>query len=943
MRIKLPRLKVTQKALYLLLVITLMPSIIIGIVSYQLTKTALWDEAVSHSQLLVTSTNNTVSSLLDLAQRISDQLEDEFSSSTEFDLSNDNEFAIREVIDKILEEYPSLSEYVSVNLTSSNGKEIQFGNNDRECSFKSGTLKNVSSQSLIKSNDNSWVDADNEIGLSCNAPGIVHYVNYINANESNAQTGEQLSLIIVNTDLNKMVNDYQAGNINGNGYLIILDENNKILYHLESELLGTNYEQDLVFNYMFNNRDLVKDNSGKNFLYSSTAIEGTGWELLYFDPYDTVIIKSSVVGIVIFFMIIILTGILFLITNQISKTFIYPIEEITDRLKLFHEDSPDWQRPLEVRSNDEFGSLTKWFNIFQDAMRQKAVVENGLKISEERYSLAINGAKDGIWDWNFTNNKIFFSTRWKSILGFKENEFGDSPEAWFDRVHPEDIHRLRADIICHLEGGTEYFENEHRILHKDNETYFWIHARGLAIRDGDNNAVRMAGSISDVTERKEFEERLIHDAMHDALTQLPNRSYFLDILRRTIERSKRYPNYKAAVIIVDLDRFKIINDSLGHAAGDELLIETANKLSQCLRSGGDVIARIGGDEFALLLDDIQDIYDATRIAKRLQLLLSQPINIKGQNLTSSASIGIVLTSQGYNQAEELLRDADTAMYRAKSNGRSRYEVFGSEMHTQTVSLLRLEVGLRRAIETEEFVLHYQPIVTLADGKASSVEALIRWAHPGRGLIYPDQFIGLAEETGLIIPIGEWVLNKACRDCQQWHNEGLSDISVSVNISASQLQNKGFINQVQGALERSKLDGKYLILEITESIAMHDIDHSIQLLTELNKMGVTISIDDFGTSYSSLEYLKRFPVHNLKIDKSFIHELTVNQDDAAIANAIIAMAHILGLQAIAEGVETKEQLSILTDLNCDCIQGFFISSPVSELEVKKILRQKEPVI
>jgi diguanylate cyclase (GGDEF)-like protein len=433
-----------------------------------------------------------------------------------------------------------------------------------------------------------------------------------------------------------------------------------------------------------------------------------------------------------------------------------------------------------------------------------------------------------------------------------------------------------------------------------------------------------------------------HAAFHDALTNLPNRALFTDHLKLAIERTKRQPGHHFAVLFMDLDRFKNINDSLGHIYGDQLLVAISRRLKGCLRQV-DVIARLGGDEFAILIDGFADPNDVLRVAEKIQRVISEPLTIDRNEAFTSASIGIALSSTGYDRPEDVLRDADTAMYRAKDGGKARHEVFDEVMYARAVSLLNLENDLRRAVERQEFQVYYQPIVTLHTGSVCGFEALVRWQHPTRGQISPAEFIPLAEETGLIIPLGQWVLEESCRQMRAWQELSHANrmLWMSVNLSGKQLSRADLCQQIKLVLERTGLDPRSLKLEITESVVMDNADLAINMLKQLHALGIQLSIDDFGTGYSSLSYLHRFPVSNLKIDRSFISRMGLVDENLEIVRTIIMLARNLGMDVIAEGIETEEQLAQLRALSCGFGQGYLFSVPLDGAAATALMQQGQP--
>ena len=450
---------------------------------------------------------------------------------------------------------------------------------------------------------------------------------------------------------------------------------------------------------------------------------------------------------------------------------------------------------------------------------------------------------------------------------------------------------------------------------------------------------------TELMERKKMEAQLRHDAFHDALTDLPNRSLFLDRLNHALKLSQRRSHSNSenlpeqfAVLFLDLDRFKVVNDSLGHLAGDQLLKMVATRLVKCLR-GGDTVARLGGDEFVMLLEEIQDINDVIDVAQRIQESLKMPMLIDGNEIFISTSIGIALNSAEYTQPDQLLRDADTAMYRAKELGRQRYEIFNPAMHTEALRKLRLENDLRRAIERQELRVHYQPIVCLKSRQILGFEALVRWQHPDQGLISPSEFIPLAEDTGLIGAIDFWVLEKACSQLRIWQDQFAvaETLTVSVNLSGRQFTKPDLISQIEQVLKKTNLSNTNLKIEVTESILIEKTSLATQILSELKERNIQICIDDFGTGYSSLSYLHRFPIHTLKIDQSFIARLNNNSEDGEIVKAIIVLGINLGLNVIAEGIETAGQLNFLEANNCHAGQGYYLFKPMEANAVTKLLK------
>jgi len=681
--------------------------------------------------------------------------------------------------------------------------------------------------------------------------------------------------------------------------------------------------------------------------------------------------------------------------------------------------------------------------------------ERALRESEARWQFALNGAGDGVWDWNILTNEVFFSPRWKAMLGYDDADIGTLVMEWDSRVHPEDKPQCYADIERHMSGETAAYVNEHRMRCKDG-SYRWILDRGQVIeRDAAGAPLRMIGTHTDISERKAAEtaladsrlrlqtiieaepecvkqlaadgtllqmnragldmieadsaeqvighkvtgviapasrkdfmaltqrvfaggqgtlafeiiglkgsrrwlethavplrdtqgkitsllsitrditerkaasEHIQHLAHHDALTGLANRALLHERLAQAILLAQR-KNEPLAVIFIDLDRFKHVNDSLGHQAGDCLLVEVAQRLQTCVRTS-DTLARLGGDEFVLVLLDITGSHDATHVVQKIFTALQQPFLLEDREVTVTPSIGISLFPEDGRNADELIRNADTAMYQAKEAGRNSFHFYTADMNARALDLLALEAALRRALERDELVMFYQPKFELASGRMIGVEALIRWQHPEWGLVPPARFIPLAEETGLILPIGEWALREACQQAAAWRAQGQT-LTVAVNLAARQFRQPALAARVAAILAATGLDPAALELEITESAMMHNPQQVTATLSELKHIGVRIAIDDFGTGYSSLGYLKHFPVDVLKIDQTFIRDAPTQARDAAIVQVIIDMARTLKLQVVAEGVETAAHLDFVQAMGCDLAQGYFFARPMPASEL-----------
>ncbi len=603
------------------------------------------------------------------------------------------------------------------------------------------------------------------------------------------------------------------------------------------------------------------------------------------------------------------------------------------------DDSADIVKALHCGANDY---VTKPIDLAVaiariETLLTMARINTDLRISEERLNLAMNGTSDGLWDWDLARDTVFYSERWKGILGYDEDEFGNSHEDWFSHVHPDELDQLKATIDDHLSGKTDNCQMECRMLNKDG-SYVWVVIRGVAVFNADGDAVRFAGSMTDVTNDKTF----------DPLTGLPSRILFSDRVERTLAYSQRTNTYDFAVIILHMNAHTKISASLGPVATEEFLNATARRITGLLENKDLVpgispenitVTRFEGAEYAVLTEYAETPADVSRLAEEIKNVLMQPFALKGQEAYSTVSMGIALGGPAYRATEDILRDAGIALERAKSKAPGTVQIFDTEMHALALDRLRMEADLRRAISRDELIFHCQPVVRVDTGHICGFEALARWNNAERGLVSPVVFIPLAEQLGIIDDIDDWIMRAACHFQQDLVKKGLPEIDVAVNLSVRELQSTDLENRVDQLIKDSGIDPKFVEMEVTESIFMQEIEQTVSLLQRLSAKGIRFSIDDFGTGYSSLAYLRRLPVSVLKIDKSFISDMDTGSDARSIVSSIVSMAHKLGLEVIAEGIEESEQRDFIQLETCDRAQGYYYSKPLPPKEFEALLREQ----
>jgi diguanylate cyclase (GGDEF)-like protein/PAS domain S-box-containing protein len=595
----------------------------------------------------------------------------------------------------------------------------------------------------------------------------------------------------------------------------------------------------------------------------------------------------------------------------------------------------DYSVRAERRTGGEIGVLIDAFNEMLAQIekhdRARRAAETGLRESEERYAIAARGSSDGLWDWRMETGQVYFSARMNAMVGEPEVERWGSPEELFDRIHPADRERVHAEFAAFRTSGPAAFEIECRMKHSHGG-YLWVLARGTAVRDEHGQIVRTAGSVNDITRRK----------TRDPITGLRNRLFFLDRLQAAVEAAQRDAS-RYAVLILNLDHFRMVNDGLGRPASDELLKQVAGRLRSMVRASGRevAVARTGEDEFGMLLTGLRQTCDAESVARDTLKLLREPYYIEGRRVPVGGSMGIAFGSPS-DGPEELLRNAETAMYDASTKENGKFAIFNPSMRERATARLDVVMGLRRAIEANQLRLRFQPLVSLRERRIIGFESLVRWQHPDRGLLQPVEFIPVAEESDLILEVGEWVLRESCRQMAEWQERLAPDppLTIGVNVAARQMNDPGFAELVRRVLAETGMAAKRLRLEVTETSLATDSGQVLATLRALKRMDISMVIDDFGTGYSSLSYLQRLPFNTLKIDRSFTRELGAGDGSPEIVRTIIQLARTLKLKVVAEGVETADQVTRLTALGCDLLQGFYFGKPADVEHTEAMIRDRD---
>ena len=804
-----------------------------------------------------------------------------------------------------------------------------------------------------------------------NSNNVIITASTIIKNESEDTVGV-LGIDVSLEKLSEMIRNIKIGDT---GYVFLYLKDGTMLAHPNANLNFKNILQlnqlgytltktDEYSKYSFENYNKLIDEDNGDF---ETVINGapvivnvytsqyTGWKMASVIQKSELIDKANKVGYLITFITFCVLLFVIVLTLIVTKKMTKPIAELTPLMNA--AGNGDLAVKANINTNDEFGELGNSFNlmigklssnyeelsaVYEELLATEEELraqydelqynEEALRNSEERYKLALECSNDSIWEWNLVTGEFFAPDKLYDITGYKLKKKINFTKLFNEIIHPDDLDIARKDFQNHINNRTEIYKSEYRIKISDG-SYVWISSRGKAIRDSEDKAIKLAGSITNISDRKSSEDKIKFMAFYDSLTKLPNRTLFMNRLNEQLELSN-LKNAEGAVFFIDLDNFKNINDTMGHDYGDKLLMYLAKQF-ESLIDEKDTICRLGGDEFILLHPYFKES-EVEYYAKRLLALFNKAFKIDGKQMYITASIGVALYPKDGIDTNTILKNADSAMYKAKELGKNRFMLFDPEMYLKLERKTCIERILRTAIENNELSINYQPQYDAQNNEIFGFEALLRLNSKELGFISPLEFIPIAEECGYITKLGQWVLKESCRQSVKWLNAGYKFKSISVNISSVDIQQPDFLENIKEIFQDTGINPNIVELEITETVLMQSLDSSIEILRKLMNMGIRIALDDFGTGYSSLSYLRKIPISTLKIDKSFIDNITSNKKEESIIKNIIQMAHSMDLKVVAEGVETEDQLSILKERKCNYIQGYYFSKPLPASDVEKLL-------
>ena len=931
---KLFHLNITKKLIIYLLLTSFIPLLLFGIGTVSQSQTILKNEMDKFTNDLLSEKQKNVELMMRNAESlianiiavedITTILSNESRSDSSF-----NKLAGQENVGAILSNYSNVKGLISIDIFSFNQMHYHVGDTLNVQQIRNDLKERLMTEALSSKEKYIWNGIEDNVNVNSDRDKVVTLSAVIKVFDKTTMTEKPLGVILVNLDKEIFCDAIKPYGFSDASYTLI-DSKNRIICDQDKRKIGTIANIDFIRKSK-SKADFYNDNvDGKSMFSTYSVFEKSNWVISGSIPKSVLREKTSTLGNSIIMLLLTCIFLAIILSALISREYLTPIIKITRLFKDMKNGSIDLKIRLETNLKDEIGQLVHWFNTFLESLEAMKKAEVALeKELRNDFRRTVENLQNIVFKLKLKDEGEAVFTLFEGKLAHKlftdiNNIIGKRPGEVFQGESSDNLNYYSDKAF---KGEITSFEAS--LMGR----FFYITLSPIIEK---NKVVEVVGSVIDITEHKEAEQKIRFMAYYDSLTSLPNRILLKERLNTSIAHANRNESI-IAIMFLDLDHFKIINDTLGHVVGDRLLQEVGKRLVGCV-DDGDTVSRMGGDEFILLFPYIDNEKDIEKLAQKVLEVLKQPFFVEDHELYITTSIGISIYPLDGTDMDTLIKNADMAMYRAKEQGRNNYQFFTTAMNKKVFERLEMERSIRKALERDEFTLFYQPKVDLKTGRISGAEALIRWIHPKHGFIPPNEFIPIAEESGLIVPIGEWVLKTACKQSRIWMDGGYEHLSIAVNISAKQFQQNAFIDTVIGIIKETGVNPSLLELEITENSIMQDTNKNIITLNELKAMGLTISIDDFGTGFSSLSYIMKFAADILKIDKSFISNIAVNSTNTAITVAIINMAHSLNLKVIAEGVETEEQLQFLREQNCNEMQGYLFSKPIKAEEFELLLTE-----
>lgn len=938
------RQRLLRKYIAFLLLIAIVPILFIGLISYQISSQTLEQveqsfaaELLQHERDVLDMQLSQVENLIGNisgVEVITQALDDRDRKPDTY-----TNLATQAQIGYILNGYLHLKGLVSIDLFSEGGNHYHVGDTLDVAEIRNDSKERIRQLALQQPNSTYWVGVTPNVNRASKHSLVISAARMLTMIDRKTLKQRPLGLLLVNYSIDHLYEIFAQMEESNSISLTLLDQWNHVIYNQDYGLLGKP-PPELI-------RQLVDTEvlagqwvwQGEEYIVDQVMLEALGWQLINITPLEPLLSDINKIRNITVALLCLGLFVVGFAGWRFAKQVVQPIGEMISSYKQIEKGSYDLNEHLRFNSQDEIGELVRWFNSFLDSLKAQRASEQALKESEERYELVINATKEVLWDWNIKSDELYLSPKFSNLIGLNPDAMQpiNTKQDLFKCIHPEDLERVKREIADYLEGTSQQFQCEYRFL-TPKGTERWVLSHGIAVFDESGSAVRMVGSHGDISARKVAENKLRYDAFHDQLTGLNNRAWFIAHLQMLMNVEEGSERGAFAVLFLDLDKFKLVNDTLGHDAGDQLLVEVTERLSQCLREQ-DSLARLGGDEFVILIEQGAE-HQCIGIAERILQQLAEPFWIKNQRVHSGVSIGIAFRELGCRDPDSVLRDADIAMYQAKVSGKNRYVVFDRKMRREIIQRISLENALREAIDKGDIELYFQPIIELTSSRLVGFESLLRWHDKTLGSISPEVFVPIAESSNQIFFLGSWVFHEACRQWRRWEilNEDIASLKLSINISAMQFYDDRFINDIENVLTQHQLLGSQIAFEITETALIRDTELAARNIAKFKQLGISVHLDDFGTGYSSLSHLSDFSIDLIKIDRSFVSSCTFQDKQLHVVKGIMSLAKELGIKSVAEGIESQAQWDLLAACGCEYGQGFHISMPLNVQQTSKYIDQ-----